>query len=74
MVKLYEPPPTADEIMRRTAEWVARIFGVKVEFTVDDGLGSVGTTIIDRRRPRPKMHSCDVPGCLSCGNPPAVDA
>lgn len=49
MTTVDKPPPTPDEIMRRTAQWVARLYGVRVTFTVDDGRGNVGTTDIDRR-------------------------
>lgn len=46
----WEPPPSADQIMRHTAMWVAQLFGVQIEYTIDDGRGSVGTTVIDRRK------------------------
>ena len=48
MATIWEPPPTPDEIMRRTAMWVARLYGVKITFTIDEGGGDVGTTQIDR--------------------------
>ena len=74
MATVWEPPPTPDEIMRRTAQWVARLYGVKIVFTVDDGRGSVATTEIDRlKAPVGRMHACDVPGCLTCQNPPRGD-
>ena len=29
---------------------------------------------IEKLTPQPtRMHSCDIPGCLSCGNPPDSD-
>ncbi len=70
MTTIHTQPPTPEEIMRATATWVARLYGVKIEFTIDDGRGDVGTTVIDRlSAPRPRVHACDVPGCVTCQNP-----
>jgi hypothetical protein len=74
MATIWEPIPSGDEIMDRTARWVARLYGVKVTFTIDDGRGSVATTVIDRlAAPVGRAHACDVPGCLTCQNPPRGD-
>lgn len=48
MTTIWEAPPTPDEIMRRTAQWVARLYGLKIVFTVCDGRGNVATTTVDR--------------------------
>ena len=70
MTTVWIPPPTDDEIMRHTAQWVARLYGVKITFTIEDGRGSVATTVIDRIDKRGnRIHSCDVPGCVTCQNP-----
>lgn len=50
MTTFYQPPPpTAYDLMKSVAEWVARAYFVKVTFTIDSGLGDTSTAIIDRR-------------------------
>ena len=48
--------PSADEIMRRTAQWVSRLYGVKIVFTVDDRKTS-------RRWTSSRSASRGLPGC-----------
>lgn len=49
MTTIYTPPPTPDEIMRATATWVARLYGLKITVTIDGPAGNTSTMIIDRR-------------------------
>lgn len=49
MTTFYQPPPSAYDLMKSVAEWVARAYFVKVTFTIDSGLGDTSTVIIDRR-------------------------
>lgn len=48
MATILEPPPTAEEIMRRAAQWVARLYGVRVEVRIADGVGNDCTIVVDR--------------------------
>jgi hypothetical protein len=54
MAFLYEPPPCASEVMRTTAKWVARLYGVKVTVTVEGEIGQMKSTF-DRR---PRVTPC----------------
>jgi len=48
MSTVWMPPPTPDEIMRKTSEWVARLYGIRITFTIQEENGNTSTTVIDR--------------------------
>lgn len=51
MAHLYEPPPSAHDLMRSVAEWIAKVYRVRVEFTIDYGRGERDSVTIDRLEP-----------------------
>lgn len=64
MATIYEEPPSADEVMRRMAHWVARIYGLKVTVKIEGACGE-STTVIDRRPP-PIDVCTDPDNCPRC--------
>ena len=48
MATIYEPPPTAYEVMSQVARWIALADRVKITFTIDDGKGEKITETINR--------------------------
>lgn len=53
MATLWEPPPEAAEIMLRTAQWVARLYGLRIKVEIDNGRGDHEAMLIDRLQAPP---------------------
>ncbi len=51
MAYLYVQRPSAEAVMRSMADWVARLYGVKVTVHIENHLGE-NTTVIDGRPPQ----------------------
>ena len=50
MATVYVPPPSANDVMQMMAQWVARLYGLRVTVRLEGG-GSDCTIISDGRKP-----------------------